>query len=84
MPTKSRETSQAIDFIKSTTRAQELQREALAVEPVGRPLQAAIQEAAVAPQVGAGKQKELRAVVAGPGRSGGHANTTNTEGPRAP
>ena len=39
-----------------------------------------MQEAAVAPQIGAGKQKELRAVVTGPGRSGGHANATNNEG----
>jgi len=37
-------------------------------------------ELAVAPQVGAGKQKELRAVVAGPSRSGGLANATNHEG----
>ncbi len=61
-------------------RSQELQREALVVEPAGRPLQAAVHETAVAPQVGARKQKELRAVVAGPGRSGGHANATTTEG----
>src|ERR1039457_6387257 len=61
-------------------RSQELQREALVVEPARRPQQTAVHETAVAPQVGALKQKELRAVVAGPGRSGGHANATITEG----
>ena len=37
-------------------------------------------ELAVAPQVGAGEQKEVRAVVAGPGRAGENANATNQEG----
>jgi cysteine synthase len=52
--------------------------EALVVEPARRPQQTTVHETAVAPEVGARKQKELRAVVAGPGRSGGHANATTT------
>jgi hypothetical protein len=56
------------------------QSEAFAVDPARRPQKAAMHEAAIAPQVGAGKQKEVCAVVAGPGRAGGQANATSHEG----
>src|SRR6185437_592647 len=61
-------------------RKHRLQGEAFAVEAAGRPQHTAMHETAVTPEICAGKQKEPCAVVAGPGRSGGHADATKTEG----